>query len=531
MSERQHNILKSSMGVAFATLLSRLLGLVRVMFEAMVLGGGAFASAWQLAFMVPNLFRRLLGEGALGTALIPILTHTEERHGIERVRRDLSVVFAMLGVVLALIVVVISLGAYLLRPFADSDYARMALHLLPLLMPYALFICFIGVIGAILNSRQTFFLPALGALLLNVFLISGLAFGFYRQSIGELSDIGQLLEQLAMLTLLSGFIQLVLMLMLLHYRGVFPQLSRAAFRNREVLSELWRLVLPGMIGGAALQLSFVIDRLLAARLGPQAVPALTYTDRIIDLPIGIFALSLGTVLMANMSRSAAKNDLEEMGRDLLFGLRQVYFICVPMAVFVVVFREPLLKLMFLRGNFSASDLAETSYVTIFYGAGIPAFCSLKVILPAFYARKQMMRTLYASLTCIAVNIILNLILMWPMRQGGIALATVVSSMLNNTILLTMLQREGINIGKVTIVRSIGRALIASLVAATLYFAYPAIAARLSFAYVGDLFGFLTVMGLFVLGYFILMRLLGSPEVGEILRLFINKTRRRQHDSA
>ena len=261
MSSRQHRILKSSLGVAFATLLSRLLGLVRVMFEAMVLGGGAFASAWQLAFMVPNLFRRLLGEGALGTALIPVITHTEARCGLQQVRRDLSVVFAALGALLAVIVVVISLGARLLLPFVTTEYARMALHLLPFLMPYALFICLIGVIGAILNSRRVFFLPALGALLLNLFLIGGLAAGFLQRLQEDAASLWTFLEKLSLLVLCSGALQLALMAWLLYRKGVFPAFRGFSLRRSRVLGELWKLVLPGLIGGAALQVSFVVDRL------------------------------------------------------------------------------------------------------------------------------------------------------------------------------------------------------------------------------------------------------------------------------
>ena len=524
MSTRQHRILKSSMGVAFATLLSRLLGLVRVMLEAMVLGGGAFASAWQLAFMVPNLFRRLLGEGALGTALIPVITHTEARCGLMQVRRDLSVVFAALGVLLAAIVVIFSIGARLLVPFVTTEYSRMALHLLPLLMPYALFICLIGVIGAILNSRQVFFLPALGALLLNFFLIGGLAAGFLRHLEENTDSLWPLLEKLSLLVLCSGALQLALMLWLLYHKGVFPAFRGFSLRHSRVLGELWKLVLPGLIGGAALQVSFVVDRLLAAQLGPQAVPALTYTDRIIDLPIGIFALSLGSVLMANMSRAAAHNDITTMGEDLMFGLRQVYFACVPMAVFVVVFREPLMRLMFLRGNFTTTDLAAAGSVAMFYGAGIPIFCAQKVILPAFYARKEMKKPLYVSLLCITVNIILNLILMWPLRQGGIALATLLAALLNNSLLLWLLYREGLPYRPRVLAASFARALGAALPAAGVFYLYPTLRERLTLPIVGELFAFLIILGLFCLLYLVLCRLFGGREPGEMLQIFYSRHR-------
>ena len=176
-SRRGHGILKSSLGVSLATLLSRLLGLVRVMLEARVLGGDAVASAWGLAFAIPNTFRRLLGEGALGTALIPLVSETDEKAGPEQVRRELGIVFSVLSLILALIVAVVAAGATGLRELAaEEEFARwfpvlasrrvqLALSILPLLMPYAFFICLIGAIGAVLNTRKIFVLPALGALL------------------------------------------------------------------------------------------------------------------------------------------------------------------------------------------------------------------------------------------------------------------------------------------------------------------------------------------------------------------------------
>ncbi len=434
MSERHKNILKSTLGVAFATLLSRILGLARVMLESAVLGGGTTASGWHLAFMWPNLFRRLLGEGALGTALIPLITQSEERYGREKVRENLAVVFPVLGVVLSLVALTVSGVAIFLRRFEFQAHVMLALNLIPLLMPYTIFICLVGVAGAVLNTRKSFFLPALGALSLNIFLIAGLAL---------LPRDGELLPRLSYLVLVSGAVQLMLMLVLMWYKGVFPRWSAGVWRrNAEILKELFRLALPGFLGGAALQLSFIADRVMAASLGSQAVPALAYTDRIVDLPIGIFAVSFGSVLMANMSRSAERGELDELSRDLLFGLRLVCFVCIPMAFFVIFCHGPLFRALLMRGNFTASDLMEAGQAAVFLGAGIPFFCALKIILPAFYARKKMKTVFYVSLICIISNIVLNYVLMQFLRQGGIALATVISSVMNNSILLFLLCREG-----------------------------------------------------------------------------------------
>ena len=216
---RKSGILKSSLGTTFATLLSRILGLVRVRLEAMVLGGGDLASGWFIAFAIPNLLRRILGEGALGNALMPLVAECDKNEGKAGVRRELGTVFLALGFLLALIVVLVSLLAIVLAKsgqisqiaFFQTERMRLVLELLPLLMPYTFFMCLVGVTGSVLNYCKEFFLPALGALLLNIFLVSGLSAAYFMQ----VHDFRKLTNSLALLVLLSGAVQLVLMLLLL----------------------------------------------------------------------------------------------------------------------------------------------------------------------------------------------------------------------------------------------------------------------------------------------------------------------------
>ena len=165
-------ILKSSIGVSLATLLSRILGLVRTMLEAAVLGGEGIASQWGLAVVFPNIFRRLLGEGALGTALIPLISNAESEEAKAAVRRKLGVIFTVLSAILIIIVISVTLFAVFCGNLFSKEYIRNAFALLPYLMPYAFFICLIGVGGACLSTKRVFFLPALAGLLLNIFIIS-----------------------------------------------------------------------------------------------------------------------------------------------------------------------------------------------------------------------------------------------------------------------------------------------------------------------------------------------------------------------
>lgn len=432
------NILKSSLGMSFATLLSRVLGLVRSMFEAAVLGCGAVASQWGFAIIFPNIFRRLLGEGALGTALIPLISQAETEEDKTAIRRKLGVVFTVLGGILILIVLLVTLFSFCFGHLFAKDYVRNAFKLIPYLMPYAFFICLIGIGGACLSTKRVFVLPAIAGLLLNVFIISVLGYFYYKDT----EDLQFVLQNLTVAVLLSGFLQLLFIGFLMKKNGIFPEFKFTHFKeNKAILSELWHLALPGIIAGSALQISLLLDRCLALFINQNALPSLNYSERIVYLPVGVFALSVGSVLMADMSRAASAGKMDELLEDLQFSLRHVIFCCLPMSVFVVFFRIEIIEALFLRGNFTVTDMSETAWAMLFYCTGIPFFCSIKVITPAFFARKDMKTPMKISMVAIVCNMALNLILMFPLKQGGLALATVLSSVINNILLLVILHKR------------------------------------------------------------------------------------------
>lgn len=519
MKESGRKILKSSSGVALATLFSRVLGLFRVVLEAGILGGGALASAWQLAFMVPNMFRRFLGEGALGTAMVPLVSHALEKDGRNETRRQLSVIFLALGVVLAVLIIIITGISILLRLWVTVDYGRHALELIPLLMPYAFFMCFVGVISSVLNSVKVFFLPALGALLLNISIISCLL--LVAPALG--GDFHSILKALSYAVLIAGAVQLGLLLLLLRHHKMFPMKMESFHGGFKVVKELFRLTLPGLVGASALQFSLLTDRLIAAFIGPYAVPALTYSDRIIYLPISIFALSLGAVLLPNMSRAAARDDFEELFSHLRLALRCLLYLCVPIAVFTVLFREPLLRLLYMRGAFTADSLRETAWAMLFYGCGIPFFATTKILVPAFYARKDMTTPLKISIFCILINLVLSLSLMVWLRQGGIALATVIASLLNNSLLLWALHKKfkTYDLKLKTLLPELFRGIIVSgILTVLLLFAYPLLLSCLKISWLpNDLLPLMLTSSAFCGLYFIVTWLAGSKTPRILLSLF------------
>ncbi len=438
MSEQQQHrsILKSSMGVVIANLLSRILGFVRIILEANVLGGGVYKAAWVLAFTIANIFRRILGEGALAQALVPMMSSTLEKSGPEESRKQLNAIFFWLSLLLAAISVITALTSIVAGHFVSSEHAILACRLIPLLSPYIFLMCLVGIFGSILNTFRVYFLPALGALFLNIFMIAVMLIVPYVTGDGV-----TVLKWFSYAVLVSGIVEFIMMLMLMKWKKILPDFHWLDIRNYQVIRELWRLALPGVIGASAYQVSVVVDRFLASYLGAQAVSALEYSERLVYFPVGVFAVSVSGVLLTEMSRAVGRGDMEGMLAQLRLGLRHIYFLAIPTAAFMIIFRTEILERLLLHGRFTASDLNETAYAMFFYSFGIPLFCSFKVIVNTFYSRKDMKTPVMVSICVIILNIVLNLILMQYMRQGGIALATVISSFANNFVLLLILRRK------------------------------------------------------------------------------------------
>jgi putative peptidoglycan lipid II flippase len=315
------------------------------------------------------------------------------------------------------------------------------------------------VIGAVLNYANVFVRPALTSLFFNICMISGLLAGVWFELPSD-----QMLILLSVVTPAAGAVQFLLMLWMLRSCGKFPIFSRQSFRDLAFVRNLFKNAVPGILGYGMLQLSFLIDRFLALYLGDQAVPALTYVDRMIDLPIGLFAVGMGQVFMARMTASVAAGDLEGLKSDMNYGLRQLFFLSIPLAASVCFFYELMLKVICLGGSYTMADLDAARNVALFYGSGVPFFCALKIIQPAFFARKDMKTPLYCSLTAIGINIMLSVALCRPMAQGGIALATVISSLVNCGLLIFFLKKSGITFGLRNVTVSLVRALLSSAAA-------------------------------------------------------------------
>lgn len=434
---RGGNLFKSTMGLSGVTILSRILGLVRDILMSRIIGGGLLMSVWTFASMIPNLMRRILGEGALGTALVPIISHTLEKEGQEAARKKFSTILIWLTFLLVLITVAVAAAALLLEPHVTTERWKLTLLILPAVMPYCIMICLVGVVTSLLNSLKWFSIPALASLLLNLFLIGALLL-FAPGLKGSMEGLLYLLTEAV---LLSGAVELLILGFLLKKAGMPPLFSKGTLLNFPAIREIYTVALPGLIGMSALQVSKLCDDSIAMYISDHAKSALYYSDRLIYLPIGVFAVAFGTVSLSLMSSLAGSGRCKTMLILMFDSLRQLLFITIPLGVFILFFGRDCIRILFFGGKFDIQALDETSIALFWYSLGIPAFAAVKVVVSGFYSRKEMRTPMIVSVCCIVLNLILNLLLMRPMKQGGIALATTVTFYLNNLILLYLLKKQ------------------------------------------------------------------------------------------
>ena len=432
-----NGIFRSTIFLSLATFLSRVLGLVRDLLLSRFLGGGLLMSAWSYAWMIPNMFRRILGEGALGTVLIPILTDTLEKQGTGSARKKFSTVMIWLFFLLTAITVVFSGAALIIDDFVPSERWKLALFTLPVIMPYCILICCIGVFTSVLNTFRIFQIPAVLSLLPNFFMI-GVVYFFLP---GLMDTPVKALRVISVAMLISGVIELVVLAIVLKMKDMLPEFSRKNMLNFSVLGEIWQKLLPGLIGASALQISSLVDGSLAMYVGDYANAAVYYSNRLIYLPIGLFGVAFGTVSLPVLSKLISENRIKSMLITSFASVRQLLFIAIPMSVLMVMFSKELLAFLFLGGKFDITALNEAHRAMFWYALGIPFFCLTKLTVNTFYCRKDMKIPAIVSICCICLNITLSAILMYPMKQGGITLATTLTSALNNVVLLWILKKE------------------------------------------------------------------------------------------
>jgi putative peptidoglycan lipid II flippase len=460
--EHVHRGVVSAVGsIGLATLASRVLGYGRDMVVAHVFGAGPVTDAFLVAFRIPNLLRRLLAEGALSTAVIPVFTETLTREGPGAFAR---LTRAVTGAALVVLCVVSALGALLSRQVvavmapgwrADTALFDLAVTLTQVMFPYLVLVGLAALGMGALNAHHRFFTAALGPAVVNVAMIAAV--------LGLAGHLTPPIMALAVGVLIGGLGQLLVQLPELRRLGV-PLLPSAEWRHPAVARIAHRLW-PAVFALAAVQVTVVVNTLLASLLPAGTVSYLYYADRVMEFPLGIFGIALATAALPSMAAQAARRELAALRTTLEFALRMSAFVAVPATVGLLILGGPIVRLLFQRGEFSASDAILTAQALAGYAVGLPAFSATRIAAQTFYALGDTRTPVLVGFVSVAVNVVLALLLMWPLRHSGLALASSLSSYVNMLGLCWLLRRrlDGPRGGDLW--RSLGRTLTASAVLA------------------------------------------------------------------
>jgi len=437
-------MLKSSGAMAAATLTSRVLGMVREMVYASFMGNTWVASAFVMAFQVPNLFRRLLGEGALTAAFIPIFKQKEVRHGEAEMWRSANAVISGLVSAAGALTVVVVLGLSLvLRGWEDAfkPDTRLMLELLRLMFPYMLLVCLAAVFIGMANARGHFFVPALGAVVLNVVMIASVLW--------LAPHLGLKLEQrifgLAIGIVVAGIAQAFFQL---------PSLSREGFRYEWVspwhdptVREVVRKMLPGSIGVAAFQINVLLTQCFSFWFEPSIVSTFNYSVRLMELPQGMFGISLATYLLPTLAGLAAEKKFPEFRETLRQGMGHLAFANLLAAAVSLALAEPIVRLLFERGMFGPEATRRVAHALACLAPGLLMFSMNNIVARAFYALNDIKTPMKISIFCLILNLALAFWLVRYFSQAraggeiGLALANTFSAGCNLALLGHALRRK------------------------------------------------------------------------------------------
>jgi len=437
---------KSTAIVGANTLLSRILGLVRDIIIARFFGAGSGTDAFFVAFKIPNFFRRLFAEGAFSQAFIPVLAETRVADGdkLDQTRHLIVHTAGTLGGILMLLTLLAELSApWLIILFGPGFYLEggeryeLTVEMLRITFPYLMLISLTGLAGAVLNSFGRFAVAAFTPVLLNLSLIGAAVW------LAPLMDAP--VVALAWGVLIAGLVQLGFQLPFLARLGVLsrPRWGWADSGVRKIM----RLMLPVIIGSSVLQINLVIDTIIASFLITGSVTWLYYADRMVEFPLGVFAIALSTVILPSLSRQHAEDDPESFSKTMDWALRLAVIIGLPATVGLFMLAGPIISSLFQYGDFASQDVDMASLALMAYSIGLPAFILIKVLAPGYFARQDTRTPVRIAIKAMFVNIALNLLFVVPMvyygltgPHAGLALATGLAAWVNAVLLWRGLRR-------------------------------------------------------------------------------------------
>ncbi|MDB6152745.1 MAG: virulence factor MviN [Chthoniobacteraceae bacterium] len=509
--------------VALAVMCSRVLGLGRELILARLFGAGFAMDAFVAAFRLPNLLRDLFAEGALSTAFVTTFSKKIKTEGDESAWALANKVATLAAIVLSLLTILgMLLAPQLIGVLAGGfspEKREFTVLLARIMFPFIVMVSLAALVMGMLNAKNVFGVPAMASSFFNLgSIVGGVSIGWWIDPhFGERALIG-----LAVGTLIGGTLQLVMQ---------FPALSRAGFRFRPDF--LWndpgvrtvlQLMLPAVIAASAVQVNVMVNGRFASGLGDGPVSWLSYAFRLMQLPLGLFGVAIGTVTLPLISRSAAAGNTEEFRSILARGMRLAFLLTVPSTVGLVFLARPIISLIYERGKFSAASTDQTAAALQFYALGLVAYSGIKVLAPAFYAIDKRKTPMLVSFGAIGTNLVLNWLFTFKLNMGhrGLALSTGCVALTNFLVLYFLMRKETKRLGTRLMAMTLGKLFVAVLpLAAVCWVAQNTILAGwsgLSFP-LKSLYLFATIGAGSVLffGSALLLRIDGLEDVTALLR--------------
>ncbi len=435
--DRKHRLIRSTAAVAGPTLASRLLGYVRDLLQAYYLGTGHGADAFTIAFAIPNLFRRLTGEGAMTPAFVPTFTELKRDRSRGALWAFGNVFFWDLALVMAattVLGVLFAPGLVKVIAYGFGDVAGkwgLTIFMTRIMFPYLFFITLAALATGILNSFGRFFVPASTPILFNLAVIAAVT--------GWAGDSREPALVFAVGVVAGGVLQLAIQVPFLWKEGMRFTFG-LSFRD-PVVRRVGRLMLPGVFGASVYQVNFALSRMIASGLEKGSASALYYASRIEELTLGLFSIALAAALLPAFSEQVAARALDEMKKTLGFSLKLTAVVSFPAAAGLMALNVPIIRTLFERGAFDRGSTALAASCLMLFAVGLPFVSGVKVVAPAFFSLKDTRTPVAIGVVVMLANAALSLLLMGPFRVGGLALALSLSQVLNFVLLLVWLERK------------------------------------------------------------------------------------------
>ena len=443
------SLFKSASTVSLFTLVSRITGLVRELLVASTFGASAITDAFNVAFRIPNLFRRLFAEGAFSQAFVPVLAASKAQHGEEVTKLVIDRVATLLSWALlltcALGVAAAPVLVWLMASGLKQDPRgfEAAVFMTRWMFPYIGFMSLVALSSGVLNTWRRFAVPAATPVLLNVAMIAAAWLGAPWLKTKGIEPI----YAMGAGVMIGGALQLGVQIPALLAIGMLPKMSfswaaaRGAWAD-PATKNIAKLMLPALLGVSVAQISLIINTQIASHLTPGSVSWLTYADRLMEFPTAMLGVAIGVVLMPQLAAAKAANDAEKYSAMLDWGLRIVVLLAVPCAVALLTFAQPLVATLYHYGAFTDRDVQQTTTALMGYGAGLLGLVAIKVLAPGFYANQDIKTPVMIAIAVLVLTQLLNVALVPVFQHAGLALAIGIGALVNALCLLVGLKRRG-----------------------------------------------------------------------------------------